>query len=110
MAVRIMRSQESSIKENFGKVMKSIQGESPCNNIKFQKSELLQSGTGLGYCKVGQLILQSWTGCIITKWDKFITKRDGYYKVERFYYKVGLHTWLLESEVQIYSILFKYFS
>ena len=26
-------------------------------------------------------MLQSGTGCIITKWDNFTTERDGYYKV-----------------------------
>ena len=43
---------------------------------------VLQSGTGFaGYYKVEQLVLQSGTGCIITKRDNFITKWDGYYEV-----------------------------
>ena len=35
------------------------------------------------YYKAEQLLLQSGTGSFITKWDNFITKRDGYYKVGR---------------------------
>ena len=50
---------------------------------------------GRFYYEVGR-VLQSETGItkwdryiIITKWDDFITKWDGYHKVGRFYYKVG---------------------
>ena len=76
------------------KLWKVSRLESPSDNIKLRKSELLQkgqkvlqSGTGFGCYKVGQLVLQSWTGCIlqsgtillqnetgITNWDIFITK------------------------------------
>ena len=47
---------------------------------KWDSFWLLQSGT---------ILLQSGTAFVITKWDDFITKWDGYYKVGRFYYKVG---------------------
>ena len=40
-------------------------------------------GSGSGYYKVRKLVLQSGTGCIVTKYDNFITKWDVYYKVGR---------------------------
>ena len=50
--------------------------------------KVLQSEAALCYYNVGQLFLQSGTGCFIamwdnfiTKWDNFITEWDGYYKV-----------------------------
>ena len=43
------------------------------HNIELLQSwqKLLQSGTSFCYCNVGQLVLQSGAGCIITKWDNF---------------------------------------
>ena len=53
-----------------------------------KKEELLQSGTksvtkrdSFFYYKTGQLLLQSGIGSFIAKWDNFIRKWEGCYKV-----------------------------
>ena len=62
-----------------------------------------------------QLVLQSGTGCIITKWDSFITG-DTYYKVGQFYLKVGrvlqsetiMKKWSLIDGTSLWEIFWKY--
>ena len=63
--------------------------------------KILQSGTGFGYYKVRPLVLHSGTGCIITKWDNFITECDGYYKValNTFLKKLDGKGWIVEEIV-----------
>ena len=46
--------------------------ESTCDTLKFWKREFLQSGIGLGYYKVEELVLQS--GTIVTKWSLTMLK------------------------------------
>ena len=55
---------------------------------------LLQSGTAF-LLQIEMILLQSGTG--ITKWDRFITKRDRYYKVRR------LLQWWLEQLISDFT-------
>ena len=105
---------KTSMEESYEKKFEQLnRAESPCDTIKcfmeesFEKylgwealsyhniellqswQKVLQSGTGFCYYNVGQLVLQSGVGCIITKWDNFISMWDGCYKVGQFYYKMG---------------------
>ena len=58
-----MRSQKASMEE--------------CFELLQSGQKLLQSGTGLGYYKVEQLILQSGTNCIVKKWDNLLQSGTG---------------------------------